>query len=63
MSFAPEVPTTHVPPTRVDTDVWVVHQVQHALGAPLSVYLNSMVITGSEPAIIDTGYAVHISRT
>ena len=55
MSLAPEVPTTHVPPTRVDTDTWVVHQVQHALGAPLSVYLNSMVIAGSEPAIIDTG--------
>ncbi len=55
MSFAPEAPTTHVPPTRVDTDTWVVHQVQHALGAPLTVYLNSMVIAGSEPAIIDTG--------
>ena len=55
MSFAPEVPTTHVPPTRVDADTWVVHQVQHALGAPLSVYLNSMVIAGAEPAIMDTG--------
>jgi flavorubredoxin len=44
-----------VPPTRVDTDTWVIHQVQHALGAPLSVYLNSMVIAGSEPAIVDTG--------
>ena len=54
-SLAPEAPTTRVPPTRVDTDTWVVHQVQHALGAPLSVYLNSMVIAGSEPAIIDTG--------
>lgn len=55
MSFAPEVPTTYVPPTRVATDTWVVHQVQHALGAPLSVYLNSMVIAGSEPVIVDTG--------
>ncbi len=55
MSFAPESPATHVAPTRVDTDTWVVHQVQHALGAPLTVYLNSMVIAGSEPAIIDTG--------
>ncbi len=55
MSFAPEAPATHVPPTRVDTDTWIVHQVQHALGAPLSVYLNSMVIAGAEPAIIDTG--------
>ncbi len=55
MSFAPEAPTTYVSPTRVDTDTWVVHQVQHALGAPLCVYLNSMVIAGAEPAIIDTG--------
>jgi flavorubredoxin len=55
MSFAPEVPSTHVPPMRVDTDTWIIHQVQHALGAPLSVYLNSMVIAGSEPVIIDTG--------
>ncbi len=55
MSFAPEAPTIHVAPTRVDADTWVVHQVQPALGAPLTVYLNSMVITGSQPAIIDTG--------
>ena len=55
MSFAPEVPTTRVPPTRVDTDTWVIHQVQNALGAPLSMYLNSMVIAGAEPVIVDTG--------
>lgn len=55
MSFAPEVPTTRVPPTRVDADVWVIHQVQNALGAPLSMYLNSMVIAGREPVIVDTG--------
>ncbi|MBW3642306.1 MAG: MBL fold metallo-hydrolase [Actinobacteria bacterium] len=55
MSFTPEAPATRVAPTRVDTDTWVVHQVQHALGAPLSVYLNSMVIAGSEPVVVDTG--------
>lgn len=55
MSFAPEVPTTRVPPTRVDSDTWVIHQVQNALGAPLSMYLNSMVIAGAEPVIVDTG--------
>src|SRR4028118_1353172 len=55
MSFAPEAPTTRVPPTRVDTDTWVIHQVQNALGAPLSMYMNSMVIAGREPAIVDTG--------
>lgn len=55
MTFAPEAPSTRVAPTRIDPDTWVVHQVQHALGAPLSVYLNSMVIAGSEPIIVDTG--------
>lgn len=54
-SFAPTVPTTRVPPTRVDTDTWIIHQVQQALGAPMSVYINSLVITGSEPVIVDTG--------
>ena len=55
MSFTPETPTTRIPPTRLDADTWVIHQVQHAVGAPLSVYLNSMVIAGAEPAIVDTG--------
>jgi flavorubredoxin len=55
MSFTPETPRTRIPPTRLDADTWVVHQVQHAVGAPLSVYLNSMVIAGAQPAIVDTG--------
>ena len=55
MSFAPEAPPMRVPPSRVDTDTWVVHQVQRAVGAPLTVYINSMVIAGSEPVIVDTG--------
>ncbi len=55
MSFAPETPCTRIPPRRLDADTWLVHQVQHAVGAPLSVYLNSMVIAGAEPAIVDTG--------
>jgi flavorubredoxin len=33
----------------------VIHQVQPALGEPLFVYLNSMVILGEEPVIVDTG--------
>ncbi len=55
MSFAPVVPTTHVPPTKVAADTWVIHSVQPALGQPLFVYLNSMVILGAEPLILDTG--------
>jgi flavorubredoxin len=54
-TFAPLAPTTYVPPTRVAKDTWVIHQVQPALGQPLFVYLNSMVIRGAEPMLVDTG--------
>src|SRR4051812_39594561 len=55
MTFAPIAPITYVPPTRVAADTYVIHQVQPALGEPLFVYLNSMVILGEEPMIVDTG--------
>lgn len=55
MTFAPIAPTTYVPPTKIAADTFVVHQVQEALGQPLFVYLNSMVILGKEPVIVDTG--------
>ena len=55
MTFAPLVPTTHVPPTRIAPDTWMIHSVQPALGQPLFVYLNSLVILGAEPMIVDTG--------
>lgn len=54
-TFAPLAPTTYVPPTKVADDTWVIHQVQPALGQPLFVYLNSMVIRGAEPMLVDTG--------
>ena len=55
MTFTPVPPTTRVDPERIAPDTWVIHQVQDALGAPLAVYLNSMVIVGEEPVIVDTG--------
>ena len=55
MTFAPVAPTLHVPPTQIAPDTWVIHSVQPALGQPLFVYLNSMVILGAEPMIVDTG--------
>jgi flavorubredoxin len=54
MSFAPLAPTIRVAPQEVGPDTWVVHSVQQAVGAPLLVYLNSMVIRGAEPIIVDT---------
>lgn len=54
-TFAPIAPTTYVPPTEVAPETFVIHQIQPALGQPLFVYLNSMVIRGKEPVIVDTG--------
>jgi flavorubredoxin len=53
--FAPLAPTIHVPPARIAADTWLIHSVQPALGQPLFVYLNSLVILGSEPMIVDVG--------
>lgn len=55
MAFGPLAPTIRVGPTRIAKDTFVVHQVQEALGQPLFIYLNSMVILGQEPVIVDTG--------
>jgi flavorubredoxin len=54
-SFAPEAPTTYLPPAQIAGDTFVIHSVQEALGQPLFVLLNSMVIRGAEPMIVDTG--------
>jgi flavorubredoxin len=48
-------PTFHQTPTEVAPDTYVIHEVQHALGQPLSVFINSAVIDGEEPVLIDTG--------
>jgi flavorubredoxin len=55
MTYTPVAPTLRVPPTRIAKDTFLVHQVQEALGQPLFIYLNSMVILGKEPVLIDTG--------
>ena len=56
-TFAPTPPVERCAPQRISDGTWLVRQAQGALGAPLYVYLNSMVITGSEPIIVDTGTA------
>ena len=56
MSFAPVAPTHRVAPEKIAPDTWLIHSVAQALGEePLFVYLNSMVITGAEPVIVDVG--------
>jgi flavorubredoxin len=54
-SFPPLAPAARVEPTKIARDTWTIHSVQAALGQPLHVHLNSMLIVGSEPVIVDTG--------
>jgi hypothetical protein len=55
MTYTPVPPRIRVPPTQIAKDTFLIHQVQEALGQPLFIYLNSMVILGKEPVIIDAG--------
>ena len=55
MTFAPVCPTIAMPPTKVAAGTYVIQSVQKALGQPLYVFLNSMVILGKEPVLVDTG--------
>lgn len=52
--FEPLTPTIRVEPREIAKDTWIVHSPQQATGAPLLVHLNSMVILGEEPVIVDT---------
>jgi len=54
-TFAPLAPTLNVPPAKIADDTWLIHSVQPACGEPLHVYLNSLLILGAEPMIVDTG--------
>jgi flavorubredoxin len=59
MAFEPEKPETHHPPLKVADDTYLIQQTQKAAIGPLWVYLNSLVIKGSEPIIVDTGTPVN----
>ena len=53
--FAPEAPTVSFPPLEIAPETFLIQQVQPACGQPLFVYINSLVIRGEEPVIVDTG--------
>ena len=55
MSFAPAKPREHYAPLKVADDTYLIQQIQKAAIGPLYVYLNSLVIKGKEPIIVDTG--------
>jgi flavorubredoxin len=50
-------PKTRFAPTRVAPDTFLVHDHQGEGTAPVSVALNTMVIRGAEPVVVDTGMA------
>ncbi len=53
MSYAPH-PAIRMAPVEVAPETFLLRSAQAAFGAPLSVNLNSMVIRGEQPVIIDT---------
>jgi flavorubredoxin len=53
--FAAPEPAYHHAPLRIAEDTYVIQQLYGEGVAPISVYLNSMVILGEEPVIVDTG--------
>lgn len=54
MAFEPLEPI-HLPPLEVASETFLLRSAQPAFGAPLTVSINSMVIRGAEPLVLDTG--------
>lgn len=52
----------HLAPLEVAPDTFVIHDTHRAPGAPVTVHLNSMVIRGREPVVIDTGTSKNRDR-
>ncbi len=59
MAFEPETPL-HLPPMEVAPDTFLLRSAQVGFAAPLSVHLNSLIIRGRQPVIVDTG--IHSDR-
>lgn len=54
MVFEPN-PPIHLPPIQVAPDTYLLRSAVRAFGTPLTVSVNSLVIDGAEPVIVDTG--------
>jgi flavorubredoxin len=50
---------THVEPTKIAADTYLIHDHQGEGVAPVQVQLNTMLIRGTEPVVVDTGAAVN----
>jgi flavorubredoxin len=55
----PKAPVNHHPPLRIGKDTYLIRQMFGEGEGPLSVYVNSMVIAGPEPVVVDTGTLVN----
>ncbi len=51
----PSAPSIHHAPLAIAPETFLVRQLQGEGHAPVSVYINSLVIRGREPVIVDTG--------
>lgn len=60
MDHAPH-PKTHLAPLRIADDTFVI-QDHHGEGTPQVVHLNSMLIRGEQPVVVDTGGATNRDR-
>lgn len=54
MTFEPNTPI-HLPPLEVAPDTYLLRSAVRAFGAPMTVSINSLVIAGADPVIVDTG--------
>src|SRR4051812_27382327 len=52
-------PATRLAPTRLAPDTYLIHHHEGEGTAPVVVALNSMVIRGREPIVVDTGVVAH----
>lgn len=53
--FSPIPPARHHEPIRLADDTWLIQHLNGEGTAPVGIYINSMVILGNEPILVDTG--------
>jgi flavorubredoxin len=55
-------PSVQYAPVKIAPETWVIQQTHGEGTAPVAVHINSMVITGAEPVLIDTGTPANRER-
>lgn len=58
-SMAPRPPAAHHPPLTIGRDTHLIRSMFGEGEGPVAVYVNSLVITGPEPIVVDTGTVVN----